>query len=140
GICSDADGIEQVEWAVRAERTERPLRADDHCRLVVLYGQIQEIRRLLERIGPVRENDTGNLRILQASVNPQTEIFKLLRLVERKKLVRLHSHTSKLLNLRYPGDQFFPGRAKRMTDVDVLALRPHPVLYFERVLADCRTL
>lgn len=32
------------------------------------------------------------------------------------------------------------GTAKRITDVDVLALRPHPDLYFERVLADCRTL
>ncbi|MBI4219436.1 MAG: hypothetical protein HY682_04770 [Chloroflexi bacterium] len=32
------------------------------------------------------------------------------------------------------------GATKRITDVDVLALRPHPDLYFERVLADCRTL
>jgi hypothetical protein len=29
---------------------------------------------------------------------------------------------------------------KMITDVDVFVLRPHPDLYFERVLADCRTL
>src|SRR5262245_9624408 len=27
-----------------------------------------------------------------------------------------------------------------ITDVDVLALRPHPDLYFERLLGDCKTL
>src|SRR5207248_8780790 len=33
------------------------------------------------------------------------------------------------------------GRDLRLvTDVDVYALRPHPDLYFERILGDCRTL
>src|SRR5207245_3746877 len=77
-----------------------------------LHGQMQEISRLLERVGPVRENDAGNLRVLQASVNAQTKLFELLRLVKRKKLVRLHSHTSKLLDFRYPRDQFFPGQSR----------------------------
>jgi hypothetical protein len=30
--------------------------------------------------------------------------------------------------------------ARMITDIDVLALRPHPDLYFERLLGDCRTL
>src|SRR5947209_5975789 len=32
------------------------------------------------------------------------------------------------------------GQNKPITDVDVFILRPHPDLYYERILGDCRTL
>ena len=54
-----ADGVEQVEIGVAADRARRPHRAGQDHRARRLDGEVQEVGRFLERRGAVGDDDAG---------------------------------------------------------------------------------
>jgi hypothetical protein len=57
GRGGEADGVEQVEVGVGADRARRPHGAGEHHRARGFHREVQEIRRFLERRGAVRDHD-----------------------------------------------------------------------------------
>ncbi|MNY07316.1 hypothetical protein D3C86_1401150 [compost metagenome] len=55
----------QVQRAIGAQRRTRPHRADYHHRLVALEREVQEVRRFLDGVGAVRDDDAVHVRLLQ---------------------------------------------------------------------------
>ena len=68
-IARDADGVVDVQRPVGAERGRRPHRAGQHDRLVALDDEVEEVRRLLHRVGAVRDRDAVDVRLREQLVH-----------------------------------------------------------------------
>src|SRR5882672_5579295 len=63
GRSGHAYRVQEVEARVRAEAGGRPLRAHEHDGRLDLEGEIEKVRGLLERGGPVRDHDAVERRL-----------------------------------------------------------------------------
>jgi hypothetical protein len=75
----DAHGTDEVHARVGAQAAERPLRAHDDDRHVDLRGQIQEVRRFLERRGAVRDDDAIRALAPHDLVDQRVELQPVFR-------------------------------------------------------------
>ena len=64
GIGRDAESLEEVGRPFVAERARVAHRADDDDRLVGADRQVEEVRQLLERVGPAGDDDAGDAGIV----------------------------------------------------------------------------
>ena len=55
--CRHEDGIGEIAWAVGVQGVAGPLRAGQHYWPRIVVDQIQQDRRFLHRVGPVRDDN-----------------------------------------------------------------------------------
>ena len=63
-----------VERPVRRERRRRPHRRGQHHRLPGLDDEVEEVPRLLDRVGAVRDHDAGDIRLREDLVHARGEL------------------------------------------------------------------
>ena len=80
GLGGDAEALEQVRRPLVSQRARVAHRADDDDRLVAANREIEEVGRLLQRVGPARDDHARQIRVLlEERVDPPGKLHPLLQ-------------------------------------------------------------